>query len=112
MAAEAKPRTAITVATAAERIAVGQGTVLGWIHKGELAAFVPPGQTIESGRRGPKTYRIFLDDWETFLRSRTLVAVQAGAEASHEESAVRPTRTKGSDAVGPDGVSRLRRSRG
>jgi hypothetical protein len=96
---------ALTFADAAAELAVSVDTVARWARAGHFNTFVPPGQTLDGGKTGPKTLRILRDDWDHFVtRCR-----QTGAPRPEPPSAAAPPRVTAPDAAGTDGVSRRNR---
>jgi excisionase family DNA binding protein len=94
----------LTVAQAANRLAVSTDTVERWIRAGHLPAFVRPG--LKPGQRhGKTTYRIFLADWQAFLRRQTVRGVVAAPVPNPVVVASAAVET------GTDGISRLDRKR-
>jgi excisionase family DNA binding protein len=99
-----------TVAECAAQIGVSQETVIRWIEEGHLLSFVPPGRRIGDGLRGPKGLKIMRDNWEAFIRARTMTGRPSTAATSAPSQASTPT----GQAIGPNRVTKLagRRPRG
>ncbi|WP_422923062.1 helix-turn-helix domain-containing protein [Singulisphaera sp. PoT] len=95
---------AISIADAAAELGVSTDKVLKWVTAGRLKAFVDPDSRL-GVQRGPKTVRIFREDWRRFLEAHTVVGVVAETQAE-----ARPA-PAAAGAVGPDGVSRRNRKR-
>jgi len=90
----------LTVAQAAAQLQVSTDSVERWIKEGHLRAFVRPG--LKPGQTpGKRTYRIWADEWRTFLRRQTMTGSIAPVVAN--PLVVLPT------AAGPDGISRRNR---
>ena len=88
------------VSDCAREMRVSDGSVIEWIKKGHLIAFLPPGADPQKKQRGPKGYRILREDWDRFVAAQRFTGQAEPAPLPH------PSRPPALNPTGTDGVKR------